>query len=236
MERESQVYLDSKGKPILNGKDPKLNAKLFEEYIMPKYDMVLSLTKKYTDFPENVDENFCLVLTEFYKYIQSYNPERPLHTWIHIVTRRCVQEINKKRYDERSKTSDNDPRASRVAMEYITTESFSHDHDMSDCLSDEIVTALRMIQPHKLSAFILQVQGYSIEEITNIEFTRGHLKRWNKENVKSRIFQARQELKEILNRDGTLKSDLLKMLLLKKIQNGAGETNESGSDFRPTDK
>jgi hypothetical protein len=43
---------------------------LFEEYIMPKYDMVLSLTKKYTDFPENVDENFCLVLTEFYKYIQ----------------------------------------------------------------------------------------------------------------------------------------------------------------------
>ena len=236
MERESQVYLDSKGKPILNGKDPKLNAKLFEKYIMPKYDMVLSLTKKYTDFPENVDENFCLVLTEFYKYIQSYNPERPLHTWIHIVTRRCVQEINKKRYDERSKTSDNDPRASRVAMEFITTESVSHDHDMSDCLSDEIVTALRMIQPHKLSAFFLQVQGYSIEEITNIEFTRGHLKRWNKENVKSRIFQARQELKELLNRDGTLKSDLLKMLLLKKIQNGAGETNESGSDFRPTDK
>ena len=96
-------------------------------------------------------------------------------------------------------------------------------HDMSHGLSDEIVTALRMIQPHKLSAFILQVQGYSIKEITEIEFMRGHLKRKNEENVKSRIFQARKELRELLNRDGTIKSELLKLILKKRMQGGTGE-------------
>ena len=217
--KQDEVYLDSSGKPILNGKDPRVNNALFKKYIIPNYEMVLSLTRKYTDKPENVDENFAIVLTEFYKYIQSYNPDRPLHTWIHICTKRCCQEQNKKRFDQDSKYSDNDPRCSKRANEFVIQTSAFMEGDMSNCLSDEIVTAMRMIQPHKLSAFILQVQGYTIKEITDIEFMRGHLKRRNEENVKSRIFQARKELKDLLNRDGTLKSDLLKMLLQERIDN-----------------
>lgn len=219
--KQEQVWLDSNGKPILNGKDPKLNNALFEKYIIPNYDMVLSLTRKYTDHPGNVDENFSIVLTEFYKYIQSYKPERSLKTWIHICTKRCCQEQNKRRYEQGSKFSDNDPYSSTVAREHVVPTGAFQAHDMSNCLSDEIVTALRMIQPHKLSAFILQVQGYTIKEITDIEFMRGHLKRKNEENVKSRIFQARKELKELLNRDGTLRSEWLKNILEKRMINGS---------------
>ncbi len=213
MESKQETYLDRNGKPILNGKDPKVNNALFEKYIIPNYNMVLSLTRKYTDRPENVDENFVTVLTEFYKYIQSYNPEMPLHTWIHICTRRCCQEQNKRRFDQNSRRSDNNPLSSKIAQEHIMENNAFADIDMSNCLSDEIISALRMIQPHRLSAFILQVQGYTIKEITEIEYMRGHLKRKNEENVKSRIFQARKELKDLLNRDGTLKSELLKMIL-----------------------
>lgn len=223
MERKQEVFFDSNGKPILNGKDPRVNNELFEKYILPNYDMVLTLTRKYTDRPENVDENFAIVLTEFYKYIQSYNSEKPLKTWIHICTKRCCQEQNKRRFDQDSKYSDNDPYSSSVAREHIMQTGAFTTHDMSHGLSDEIVTALRMIQPHKLSAFILQVQGYSIKEITEIEFMRGHLKRKNEENVKSRIFQARKELRELLNRDGTIKSELLKLILKKRMQGGTGE-------------
>ena len=101
---------------------------------------------------------------------------------------------------------------------------------MSDCLPDELVAALRMIQPHKLSAFILQVQGYTIKEITEIEFMRGHLKRKNEENVKSRIFQARKELKDILNRDGTLRSEFLKAMFKKRENESNNLSNEDGSE------
>ncbi len=217
MESKQEVYLDRNGKPILNGKDPKVNNALFQKYIIPNYEMVLSLTKKYTNCPKDVDENFAIVLTEFYKYIQSYKPENSLYTWIHICTKRCCQELNKKRFNYDSRFSDNDVKASKSAMDFITSadNAFS-DVDMSDCLSDEVVAALRTIQPHKLSAFILQVQGYTIKEITDIEYMRGHLKRKNEENVKSRIFQARKELKELLNRDGTLKNDLIKLLSRNK--------------------
>ena len=230
MERKQEVYLDRNGKPILNGKDPRLNNALFEKYILPNYDMVYSLTCKYTDRKENVDESFGIVLTEFYKYIQSYNPERPLHTWIHICVRRCCQELNKRRFDYDTKYSDNNPMSSKTAREFIINNNAFHEKDMSDCLPDELVAALRMIQPHKLSAFILQVQGYTIKEITEIEFMRGHLKRKNEENVKSRIFQARKELKEILNRDGTLRSEFLKAMFKKRENESNNLSNEDGSE------
>ena len=115
-------------------------------------------------------------------------------------------------------------------MEYVQSAKVFYEKDMSDNLSDEMVEAMRMIQPHKLSAFILQVQGYTIKEITEIEYMRGHLKRKNEENIKSRIFQARKELKELLNRDGTLKSELLKILLKKRMQDGTRQGGQSDDD------
>lgn len=213
---QKTVVLDSRGKPILNGKDPAVNNALFQKYIVPNYGMVQSLVKKYTDRMENVDEDFAVVLTEFYKYIQSYNPDKPLHTWIHICVKRCCQEQNKKRYNFDSKHSDNSPYSSRIAMEHVTTTGAFSDRDMGDLLSDDVLMALRMIQPHKLSAFILQVQGYTIKEITDIEFMRGNLKRKNEENIKSRIFQARKELRELLNRDGTVKNEVLRKVLERR--------------------
>ena len=120
--------------------------------------------------------------------------------------------------------------SSKTAREFVINNNAFHENDMSDCLSDEIVAALRMIQPHKLSAFILQVQGYTIKEITEIEFMRGHLKRKNEENVKSRIFQARKELKDILNRDGTLRSEFLKAMFKKRENESNNLSNEDGSE------
>ena len=224
---ESQQDIGSNGKPILNGKDPKVNNRLFEEIVLPKYDYVLSIVRKYTDRPENVDENFAIVLTELYKYIQSYNPEKKLETWLHICAKRTCQEMNFKRYKQDSKYSDNDPFSSQVAREHIMQPGVFSTRDMSDCLTDEIVCAMRMIQPHKLSAFILQVQGYTIKEIAEIEFMRGHIDKKNEGKVKSRIFQARKELKELLNRDGSSKSSLLK-LMIDKMRNGGKREGKKG--------
>jgi len=222
-----QENIGSNGRPILNGKDPKVNNRLFEQYVLPKYDYVLSIVKKYTDRSENVDENFAIVLTELYKYIQSYNPEKKLDTWLHICAKRTCQELNFKRYKQDSKFSDNDPFSSQVAREHIMQTGAFSTRDMSDCLPDEMVCAMRMIQPHKLSAFILQVQGYTIKEIAEIEFMRGHLDKKNEGKVKSRIFQARKELKELLNRDGTSKSSLLKLMIDKMRQGGKREIKKS---------
>ncbi len=228
---------DNGGRPILNGKDPRVNNKLFEEIVLPKYDYVLSIVRKYTDRSENVDENFAIVLTELYKYIQSYDPSKKLDTWLHICAKRTCQEQNFKRYKQESKFSDNDPFSSQVAREHIMQPGVFSTRDMSDCLPDEMVCAMRMIQPHKLSAFILQVQGFTIKEIAEIEYMRGHLDKKNEGKVKSRIFQARKELKELLNRDGTSKSSLLK-IMIEKMRGGCGkrESKKDYSGIRPDSK
>ena len=214
------------GKPILNGKDPAVNNRLFNELVMPRYDYVLSIVRKYTDRAENVEENFAIVLTELYKYIQSYKREKKLDTWLHICAKRTVQEMNFKRYKQDSKYSDNDPFSSKVAREHIMQPGTFMVKDMSNSLPDEMVVAMRMIQPYKLSAFILQVQGYSIKEIAEIEYMRGHLDKKNEGKVKSRIFQCRSELKALLNRDGTSKSALLK-LVIQKMRAGGNRKSES---------
>lgn len=170
----------------------------FNELIGPHYEFIRKLVSYYTDRPQNVDENYNTLLLDFYRYIHTYNGNKPLKTWIHSVVKNNVWTINKERANRAAKIAD---------AEYSPVERSGGDNSIDlenglmslpDLISDEVYSSLLLLPPMLLSVFVLQIQGYSIDEITNIEYIRGHIARPSSDIIKNRIFLARKKLREKL--------------------------------------
>lgn len=171
----------------------------FNELIGPHHEFIRKLVAYYSDHSQNVDENFNTVLFDFYRYIHTYNGGRPLKTWIHSVVKNNVWTINKERAKEAARIADaefNPVEKSKKPDNFIDLENGLL--SMADKLSDEVYNALLSLPPLLLSVFVLQIQGYSIDEITNIEYSRGHISRRSSDIIKNRIFFARKKLREKL--------------------------------------
>ena len=182
---------------------------LFKKYIEPRFEEIKSLVKYYTNHKHNVDDDFCHVVGQIWKYIHTYNETKPIHTWIHIVTKRTVQNRNKERYEEFTffselatvKNVDNEDVMDEAEVPpyvYDLGNYEMHIGTLFDDISDETLKALMKIPSIKLSAFLLRFQGYSIGEITKIELRNGHLEKYSEEIIKNRIFQVRHELRDLL--------------------------------------
>lgn len=186
-----------------NQLSPREKTKLFNKYIVPNFSSIKSLTRRYTDHYQDVDENYNYCLAQLYNYIGSYDPKMNLDTWIHICTKRACFNQNKKRAEEASHWTD---------MEMCTPDDiYQHGTNMitdagfgtlADNVSDKMYAALMQIPPHRLSPFLLFAQGHGIREITSIEYKMGHLEKRSEDIVKSRIFWAKKELQYILRQYG----------------------------------
>lgn len=179
---------------------------LFEKFILPYKNLIYWCCKQYSDAPENVRENYALALTNLFRGIETYDPEKSIQTWIHIVTRRYVMNINKSRYNEKQLI---DPTASCDTACYNDKPSWKEMtvQDYKKFYNDEIVAALDSMKPIYRDALLLQQAGYSLVEIANIEFEKGTLNSRNIDTVKSRLFLARQHMKKRITRYGNKKID-----------------------------
>lgn len=198
--------------PAKKPKSKQLSAdekkKLFNKYIAPNFDFIKSLTKQYTNNYQDIDDNYNEILEQFFNYIGSYNPEQKLDTWIHICVRNACYAANKKRYKESSHWTDIEmcsmddlygPGTSMVTEAKYGT--------LLDNISDELLAALMQIPPHRLSPFMLHVQGLKIREITATEWKMGHLEKRSEDIVKSRIYWAKRELQYILRNYGITRAN-----------------------------
>lgn len=169
--------------------------------------MIYKLCIKYTCNPEDIRDNYTEVLTNMYKYIETYDSDRSIQTWLHIVTKRCVFDLDQKRQNYQAMWDrDNE------------TDTFANDWDINDgehvgyramnfsnyreFYNDDILDALEQLKPSYKRALLLQQAGYKLKEIAEIEYKNGALESRNIETVKSRLFLARQQLKQLLTRDG----------------------------------
>ena len=181
---------------------------LFQEYVMPYKNMIYKLVMKYSWNMRNVQENYNEVLLNFYRGIETYDPSRSIKTWLHICTKRCVIELEKKRKEQEETSTycdnidtyqDNIPDTEKPSGNLMSTKNYRKFY------SDEILQVLDMMKPIHRDALLLQQAGYSLKEIADIEFERGTLKSHNIETVKSRLYLARQFMKRYLTRDGKRK-------------------------------
>ncbi len=182
---------------------------LFDKYIRPYFNMIYKLCIKYSDSSEDVEENYSIVLTTLFRGIETYDPCREIKTWIHIVTKRQVFEINRKRAKDDNRDRDHD-------IHIICDDLLDDDAPSANCMclenyrelyNDDILAALDSMKPMYKEALLLQMAGYSLQEIADIEFEKGNLTSRNIDTVKSRLFLARQYMREKITRDGKRKTD-----------------------------
>ena len=161
----------------------------------------------YTFEPCNVQENYNEVLVNFYRRIETYDPTRSIHTWLHIVTKRQVAELERRRARHNNRNEDYDieelyectPSSMEPSANVMGVDNYR------ELYNDDILTVLDSMKPIHKDALLLQEAGYSLKEIAEIEYNKGTLKSRNIETVKSRLFLARQYLKKYLTRDGKRK-------------------------------
>lgn len=178
---------------------------LFNKLIKPNFDKIKSLVKHYANNQQDVDSHFNYTIEQMFRYIHTYMPERSLDTWIHIVTKRACFNRNKRQAQDDSYYTGED-----IKLESCCGSSEMEVGTLVDNISDDVYVALMQIPPIKLSAFLLKAQGYTIKEITEIEYNRGHLYKQPdqaEEIIKSRIYFCRRQLQAILKERGITKNN-----------------------------
>lgn len=179
-----------------------LRTELFNKLIVPELEYVKRLVRLYTYNKNNIDDNYVEVLENFFKYMHTYDQSKSLHTWIHIVIRRFIQESVRKQ----TLATTDDVCIEAVKDEFVD-ESFgdSGGIDMgnySKLIGDDLLEAIETLKPIHREAFLLQASGYTLSEITDMLYADGKLKTKNIETVKSRVFLAKSQLREQVTRDG----------------------------------
>lgn len=179
--------------------------KLFNKLIRPQFDKIKSLVKHYTNHQQDIDSHYNYAIEQMYRYVHTYNPDKSLDTWIHIVTKRACYNRNKKQASDESHYTGED-----IQFDSCCGSNEMEVGTLIDNISDDVYIALMQMPPIKLSAFLLKAQGYSIKEIAEIEYSRGHLMRLpsqSEEVIKSRIYYCRAQLQLILKQRGITKDN-----------------------------
>lgn len=168
--------------------------------------MIYKLVMNYTTEAQHVESNYYDVLANMYKYIETYDPTRPIHAWLHIITKRYVFDLNKKRSKKQSlydyKVDVGGYCNHFKDIEVRETANTLTIDNYRELYNDDILYALDQLKEPYRRCLILQQAGYKLKEIAEIEFNYGTLESKNIETVKSRLFLARQQLQQLLTRDG----------------------------------
>lgn len=195
--------MDTKGRNKNGEQSVRERTLLFEQYIVPNQNLVFSISLRYTHDPQEVEDNYIEALANLYRYIDTYDPTRNLQTWIWIVTKRLIYDLNNK--NKHYKRTDD------VNVEDVVDQLTDEGHVSGNCMgmenytqyyNDDILHAIRKLKPIYREALLLQQAGYKLEEIMEICHSNGSLKSRNIETVKSRLFLAKIQLRKFINRDG----------------------------------
>jgi DNA-directed RNA polymerase specialized sigma24 family protein len=97
--------------------------------------------------------------------------------------------------------------ASCLIDESGTNENGVNPDNYRSLYGDDVLTALESLKPIYREALLLQQAGYKLSEIMEISYHNGNLKTKNIETVKSRLFLAKQQMRQLINRDGEKRTD-----------------------------
>ena len=200
--------IDKKADKYLNDESVARRTDLFNTYVLPHLNMVYSLCIRYSYSSVEIEDNYNEVLINFYKYIESYDPERSIQTWLHIVTKRFVGDLNQRKSQfKRSEDVDVSNIGDVVSSDEEISGNYMDINNYEKMYNDDILKALKQIKPIYREALLLQQAGYKLNEIMEISYKNGNLKTKNIETVKSRLFLAKQQMRNLINRDGETRED-----------------------------
>ncbi len=189
----------------------KTRTALFNKHVYPHRNLIYHICIKNTNSEDNIRDNYNEVLLNFYKYVSTYDPSRPIKTWIYAVASRCVFELENKKSKFRRTGEVGAIDIEEMAEVLIDDYEIGANHidldNYSELFTDDILSALQKIKPMYRDPLLLQISGYKLDEITDIMHKKKSLKTPNVETTKSRIFLAKKQLRELLTRDGKRKKN-----------------------------
>lgn len=187
----------------------KRRAELLQKYVMPHKNLVYSICIKYTYNQADIEDNYMEALVNFFKYMDSYDPRRPVKTWIYAVTKRLVVDLNNRNKNKGAPDDNVDINAIRsiIPDKEVPSENCMGIENYKEFYSDDILWALQQLKPIYREALLLQQAGYKICEIMEMTYKNGSLRTKNIETVKSRLFLAKMQLRKLLTRDGEKRVD-----------------------------
>lgn len=167
--------------------------------------MIYSICIKFTFEQKHIEDNYSEVLVNLFRYIETYNPERQLKSWIYSITQRYIFELNRR--NSKLLASDNVEVGELPDLE-------SPEHLSCNCMgmdnyrehyNDDILKALDALPEIHREALLLQQAGYRMDEIVEISYQNGNLASKNADTIKSRIFLAKKNMRDMLTEEGILK-------------------------------
>ncbi len=172
---------------------------LFTNEIMPHKGMIYDICIKYSYKQRDIEDNYNYALATLFRFADMRKDDKPLKTWIYITVVRCVFEANKRN-------------AKILFCDNISVESISDNlhstpnsytcmgmENYRDYYSDAVLQALDTLSPKHREALLLQMAGYQISEIVEISFQNGNLRSKSCQTIKSRIFLAKKQMRELLS-------------------------------------
>jgi len=185
------------------------NTALFEKYVVPNMADVKSLVRYYTLKPSQYEENLSIILEELYRYINTYDTDKPILTWLHICIKRKCAKIYRDMAVEREHMSglmldDIRELTNRRSQRPLLSEGFYEleGGSLMMSISDEVYKALMRLPSFLLSPLFTQMEGYSIREITEMEHEKGNIPIYSQSIIQSRIFKAKVELRKLIKEYG----------------------------------
>ncbi|MFV0470090.1 MAG: RNA polymerase sigma factor [Dysgonomonas sp.] len=175
---------------------------LFEIYVKPYMNFIYWLVIKYTNHRFYIDEFYNEVLLIFYKHIHTYDPNRNIQTWLHVIISRAVGRLNRS-YSNTLFEYD----LSQIADDYYyydveTSRKSDYLTNYRLLFSDDILWALNKLSSVQRETLLLYLSGYSNSEIAHISFKLGTLDNKNTETVKSRIHLAKVRMRRLIDKNG----------------------------------
>ena len=175
---------------------------LFNQHVVPYKNLIYHVCIQYANCKREIPDIYTNVLVNFFKYIESYDSQRPLTSWIYAIAQRYVWDYNKRNSDLNITYS--------TDLSYIegnvTSLEVSYTHlgreNYREIYSEEILYALDQLSVIHKEALILRMAGYRITEIADIAMQNGTMITYNIETIKGRIFLAKRKLRKLLTEDG----------------------------------
>ena len=162
--------------------DPRAFESLVRKYERPVYNLALRMLKDRDDAMDVTQTAF----VKAYEKLDSYDDKHGFFSWIYRIA--INESIN---FSKRTRRQDE--YESGVTAALAPTQETDR---RADALSDEIEQAIEMLKiDYRMVIVLKHFQDFSYEEIAEVL-------RIPEKTVKSRLFSARQQLKEILDARG----------------------------------
>lgn len=155
---------------------------LVRKYQAPIYNLALRMVRD----PEDAEDIAQTVFVKAYEKLDTFNPEHRFFSWIYRIA--VNESIN---FSKRQKRLDT-YQSGVTAADRFTPEQTFRDAELSEHVDDAIS---RLKMDYRLVLVLKHFHDFSYQEMSEVL-------QIPEKTVKSRLFTARQQLKEILEKEG----------------------------------